>query len=317
MDAVLGCLLAVVARIPLATLPWLGSMLGWFVGSVLRVRRDEVENAMKASAIARPAAQARAMYRSLGKSALEFIALSTPQADRIIGRVHVDDGSRRCVADALAIGRGLVIAGTHTGNWDLAACAMARTVDLLVVTKHLRVRPLDRFWQATRAAHGVLLCDAKGALTQARRVLARGGAVAMMIDQVPDAPSRAAVVDFLGRGAMTDRAPAVLAAGSRAPLMLVAGRRDTEGAHRLCVLGLWLPPARPSRSWIDETTRAATRALEEFVREHPSEWLWLHRRWKQLDARACEAMLSPPCATHSPFRQRARNTQFPQSRDHR
>jgi KDO2-lipid IV(A) lauroyltransferase len=254
---------------------------------------------MKVFAIARPAAEARAMYRSLGTSALELVALSTSRAARIMRRVHVDDGSRRCVADALAIGRGLVIAGTHTGNWDLAACAMARTVDLLVVTKHLRVRSLDRFWQATRAAHGVLLCDAKGALTQARRVLARGGAVAMMIDQVPDAPGRAIAVDFLGRKAMTDRAPAVLSAVARAPLMLVAGRRDTEETHRLCVLGVWLPPARPSRSWIDETTRAATRALEEFIREHPSEWLWLHRRWKKLDSRACETMLSPLCATHS------------------
>jgi lauroyl/myristoyl acyltransferase len=26
----------------------------------------------------------------------------------------------------------------------------------------------------------------------------------------------------------------------------------------------------------------ATRALEEFVRECPEQWLWMHRRWKPL-----------------------------------
>jgi KDO2-lipid IV(A) lauroyltransferase len=27
-------------------------------------------------------------------------------------------------------------------------------------------------------------------------------------------------------------------------------------------------------------TQACTRVLEEAVREHPSFWLWMHRRWK-------------------------------------
>ena len=54
------------------------------------------------------------------------------------------------------------------------------------MTKHLRVEALDVFWQATRAAHGVRLADSRGALARARAVLGRGGAVAMMIDQVPE-----------------------------------------------------------------------------------------------------------------------------------
>lgn len=300
MDVLLRLLVAVVARLPMRSLPWLGALLGWFAGSVLRVRRNEVDGAMQAAAMAKPREEARAMYRSLGISLLELLALSTPHAARLIRSVHIDEDSRRLLADKLALGRGIVIAGTHTGNWDLAACAVAREVDLLVVTKHLRVRSLDRYWQATRSAHGVLLCDAKGALAGARRVLARGGAVAMMIDQVPDVAEHALAADFLGRPAMTDRAPAVLAAAARAPLVLVAGRRDATGTHWLSVLGHWLPPPRPSRAWIDESTRAATHSLERFIRMHPSEWLWLHRRWKRLDSRSCETMLSEPCATPSP-----------------
>ncbi|MGA2449881.1 MAG: lysophospholipid acyltransferase family protein [Polyangiaceae bacterium] len=301
LGSLLRCLVAVVARMPVATFSWLGAGLGWWAGSVLRVRRREVEDAMRAAGIDSPRHRARAMYRSLGRSALEFVALSTPQASRILSRVHVDDRSRRSLADALALGRGIVVAGTHTGNWDLAACAMASTVELLVVTKRLAIRPLDRFWQAARAKHGVLLCDKAGALTQARRVLARGGAVVLMIDQVPEGAKRALAVDFLGRSALTDRAPAVLAASAGAPLVLVAGWREPNDDQRLSVLGTWHPPTRGARTWVDSITREATHRLGVFVREHPSDWLWLHRRWKRLDSGARETMLFRPCATHSPL----------------
>jgi hypothetical protein len=52
------------------------------------------------------------------------------------------------------------------------------------------------------------------------------------------------------------------------------------------VLQVIAPPRRAARAWIAEATASATRALEGFVRAHPSQWLWMHRRWKQADAAA-------------------------------
>jgi Kdo2-lipid IVA lauroyltransferase/acyltransferase len=178
-------------------------------------------------------------------------------------------------------GRGVVIASSHTGNWDLAACTMAREVELLVVTKRLSVRWLDRFWQSTRAAMGVRLTGAHGAVARARATLGRGGAVAMMIDQVPS-PRHALEVEFLGQRAFADRAPAALAAASGAPLVVAASRRTARGHHELVVLDVVVPPARPSRAWIDDATRRTTRGLDAFVRAYPSQWLWMHRRWKPM-----------------------------------
>ncbi len=119
----------------------------------------------------------------------------------------------------------------------------------------------------------------------------------MMIDQAPASRRHAIEVEFLGRPALVDRAPAVLAAATRVPLVAAASRRDARGNHVLHVLGVHLPPDRPNRRWVDQTTVAVTRSLDRFVREHPTQWLWLHRRWKGVDLRGCETTLAMPCST--------------------
>lgn len=272
-----------------------GALLGWFAGRVLRIRRRHVVHAMLRAGIEHPAHAADAMYRSLGVSLVEFLALALG-AKGSLERTVIDPVARERWAGALAEGRGVVVAASHTGNWDLAACAVARDVELLVVTKRLSVRWLDRIWQGTRARLGVRLSDAAGAMRRARQVLRRGGAVAMMIDQVPAAP-HGVVVEFLGAPALADRAPAAMAAASRAPLVVAASSRDPSGQQTLHVLDVLRPPRRPTRAWIDEATRVASARLEAFVRARPSEWLWLHRRWRP--------MLPAPCTTTSSSQVRA------------
>jgi Kdo2-lipid IVA lauroyltransferase/acyltransferase len=235
---------------------------------------------MRTAGVGAPAREAGAMYAALGRSALELLWLAG-RGREAASHVTIDTDSAAAWRSALSGGRGVVVAASHTGNWDLAACAIARDVELLVVTKHLSVASLDRFWQVTRARQGVKLTSAQGAIGKAREVLRRGGAAAMMIDQAPSSRRHAVSIDFLGRPALADRAPAALAAAARAPLVVAAARRTTEGAHVLHVLEVIEPPAHASPAWIAQATVSAACALEGFVRAYPSQWLWLHRRWKQ------------------------------------
>ena len=47
-----------------------------------------------------------------------------------------------------------------------------------------------------------------------------------------------------------------------------------------------IPPARDADGRIDiaGTMQAITDVIESWVREHPEQWLWLHRRWRPDDA---------------------------------
>lgn len=300
LDALLRAIAAIVALAPRRAREALGAAIGWLAGSVLRIRRAHVERAMARAAIAR--GEAAGMYASLGVGVAELLALAGG-ADEA-SRVRFDGASRVRWDEARKAGRGLVVAASHTGNWELTACALAREVELVAVVKRQGVGGFERFTRRMRASRGVVAVSPEGALARARAALARGGVVAMVVDQVPVACRHAVRAPFLGADAYVDRAPAALAARAGAPLVVAASRRDGS-SHTIEVLGVIVPPARAGRAWVERATRDATALLDRFVRAHPRDWLWLHRRWRAPFDAAAEArtrddtapqatMLAPP-----------------------
>jgi KDO2-lipid IV(A) lauroyltransferase len=279
VTVLLRLLAALAARLPWSALRSFGAVVGWTAGSLLGIRRAHVVQAMRTARLDGATRAARAMYRSLGVSAMEFLWLSA-RKEPVTRHVGLARDAAPIWDEAMARGRGVVVAASHTGNWDLAACAMAAQAPLLVVTKHLSATGIDRFWQEARARRGVMLASGEGAMKSARAVLQRAGVVAMMIDQVPSSERGAVRTEFLGGVAFVDRGPATLAARERAPLVVAACRREPDGDHVMHVLGVFDPPARPGRRWIDAVTVESTRALDGFVRAYPSQWLWMHRRWR-------------------------------------
>ncbi|MGH7281286.1 MAG: hypothetical protein ACRELY_07175, partial [Polyangiaceae bacterium] len=75
--------------------------------------------------------------------------------------------------------------------------------------------------------------------------------------------------------------------------VVAAARRTAAGDHVLYVLEVLRPPARPTRACVLEATRGATEALGAFVRAHPDQWLWLHRRWKPMLPARCRSTRTP------------------------
>jgi lauroyl/myristoyl acyltransferase len=51
-----------------------------------------------------------------------------------------------------------------------------------------------------------------------------------------------------------------------------------DGTHEVSVIEAMEPQS--TRAWVEEATTRANTALERFVRANPTEWLWMHRRWK-------------------------------------
>jgi lauroyl/myristoyl acyltransferase len=288
--------LVLVAR-AIALLAWgslgrAGAVLGWLAGSVLRIRRGAVEAAMTRAAVNDPPAEATAMYRGLGEGVVELLWLAGASAERRAEalRTHVRLDDDLAVALIAAAERGpVILAASHTGNWELIAYGAAQVLAkpgrrLAVVVKPQSVGAFHAFCMNLRKACGLVLIEPQGAFAAARKSLAAGDVIAMAIDQVPDRRRHGVEVPFLGALALADRAPAALARATGATLLVVAASRDgrLQRGHLLAEL----PGAHPERdevtasAWIQNATREATRALETFVSVRPASWLWLHRRWR-------------------------------------
>ena len=284
----LRVLVAAVSALPWGALDRCGAVVGWLAGSVVRVRRSGVDGALRRAGVKNVEAEARRMYAGLGVGLLELLWLGgAPPARRdatLRRHVIIDDDLDAAMRAASARGP-LVLAASHTANWELVAYGAAQVLAargqrLAVVVKPVSVGPFDAFCTGLRRACGLDLIAPRGALRTARALLRAGDVVAMPIDQVPDRAQHGVSVPFLGASALADRAPAALACSVGATLLVVGATREgrTQRAHLLAEL----PSSGAGRSLRcpAEMTREATGALGDFVRRNPSSWLWLHRRWR-------------------------------------
>lgn len=287
MSVLLRLLAALVACVPWSALRRPGAALGWLAGSVLRIRRGAVVAAMARAGVADPPEAARAMYASLGQGVFELLwlagASSARRAAVVRENVVYEPGALEALEAALARGP-VLLAASHTGNWELVAFATAarlaeRGRRLSVVAKPMSMGVFDRFTRTLRASFGIDLVDPRGAVAACVARLRRGDVVVMPVDQVPESELHAVRVSVHHAWASADRAPATIAARAGAEVLVVAADRRASTQH-VAVLASVPPRTDAVRAWVDQTTRDATAALESFVDAHPAAWMWLHRRWR-------------------------------------
>lgn len=218
---------------------------------------------------ARLPAVAPEFYRRLGMHAVAFAAGASPS-------VQLGPALRREIA--ATVGAPKVLWANHTGNWEAALAGVAAHVPLVAIVKQQSARWADALATRRRQRAGVTLLAPEGSLQAGTQALSCGKTVVALGDQAP-ARQRGAVRDsFLGRDCWSDPSAALLAARARCPMWVVVQHWD--GAQTVVEL---LDVATPRGiADVHATTRAATALLEAHVRRHPADWLWLHRRWKEL-----------------------------------
>lgn len=169
-----------------------------------------------------------------------------------------------------------VIWASHTGNWEAALAGMAEHLPLCAIVKQQSSPWADRLATRRRTRAGVLLLAPTGSLVRAGLALRAHMTVVSLGDQAPTRRRGSVQDTFLGAGCFSDPSAALLAARARCPLWVVA--QHVEGEVTVVEL-LGVETVRGLAD-VARATRAATARLDAHVREHPADWLWLHRRWK-------------------------------------
>ncbi len=178
--------------------------------------------------------------------------------------------------EAKKAGRGILIATAHFGNWELSAFAHA----LMTEPMHVMIRPLDnpsvdRLVEQRRQLSGNQLISKRDAARAVLRALQSNQAVGILIDQNTSA-DEGVFVYFFGTRACANTGFAKLAAHTGASV--IPGFAVWNESERRYVLRFY-PPV-PMTGEATQDTQNLHAKLEEVIREHPGQWLWIHRRWK-------------------------------------
>jgi KDO2-lipid IV(A) lauroyltransferase len=177
---------------------------------------------------------------------------------------------------ALEAGRGVLFATAHLGNWELSAFAHAlMSAPMQVVVRPLDNPGIDRLVARRRSLSGNRVIEKRDSARAILKALQGNQAVGILIDQNVSL-EQGAFVDFFGVPACAGTGFAKLAARSGAPVIPgFALWSEAEGRYVL----RFYPPVEITGD-ADRDTRRLHSLLETVIREHPDQWLWIHRRWK-------------------------------------
>ncbi|MGA2811551.1 MAG: lysophospholipid acyltransferase family protein [Candidatus Acidiferrum sp.] len=220
------------------------------------------------------------MVRNLGWMAAEFARFPKYNTESIEQFV-VLDGHENFLAGKQR-GKGVIYLTGHIGAWELSSFAHARYGFPL----HYMARPIDNpridaFVNRYRGLSGNLPIFKNESARVMLKVLKEQGTVGILADQ-NTMPQEGVFVDFFGTPACTSTGIARVALHTDAAV--VPGYCYWDPAMRKYRLR-FEPPVELTRTGdgerdVRENTARFAKIIEEIIKRHPEQWVWLHARWK-------------------------------------
>lgn len=218
------------------------------------------------------------VFLDLGKNAMDAIWLGRRGREEIFRAVRAE--GLEYIDRALARGKGVIGLMGHIGSWELlGAYLVAAGYPLSAVGRSLHDPRLDRLLVDARRRSGIRNIARGRQTREVLRSLRENRIVAMLIDQ--DTRVKGVFVDVFGKPAYTPMGPVILAMRTGATVVPMAIHRELDDTHHVVVRPeIDMVRTGDMERDVQVNTQRCSRTLEAFIREHPSQWVWMHERWK-------------------------------------
>jgi Kdo2-lipid IVA lauroyltransferase/acyltransferase len=220
------------------------------------------------------------MTRNLGWMAAEFAQFPKYNKGNIESIVILD-GHENFMAGQ-SRGKGVLYLTGHIGAWELSSFAHGLYgFPLRYMARPLDNKPLDEMVNRYRGLSGNQPIFKNESARVMLRVLKEAGTVGILADQ-NTMPEEGVFVDFFGTPACTTTGIARVALHTDAAV--VPGYVYWDENLRKYRLR-FEPPVELIRTGnadldILQNTQRFTKVIEEIIRKHPEQWVWIHARWK-------------------------------------
>ncbi len=174
----------------------------------------------------------------------------------------------------------VVIVTGHFANWEIMAMVLTQWgLPVQITYRPINNPHIDRRVRRQREAYGTKLMVPKSGPKSARQLLEaldNGESIALMNDQKFN---QGMAVPFFGVEAMTAPGPTRLAQASNTPLVPLSLVRDKANFIMTIHDPIEFSDSGNRTHDVVEGVSKINKFVEDRIRENPSQWFWVHRRW--------------------------------------
>lgn len=281
----------IVAYLPLTISDKFGRLVGlgiyWLIPFRRKIAVDNIRQAlpyMTASplwnySITDPDKIARQVFINIGRSLSETCRLYHGRGDNLFKSIEVQ--GQEHYLKALEKGKGVVMLTGHCGNWELGALAygIVLKTPISVVARRQNNPYLNKIVEKMRLNYDNKIIYKDNAMRSMISVIRKKGVIGLLLDQARF-PNDGSKIPFLGRMAWASRAPVLLARKTGVVILPCfihrEGERHVITIHPECVFS-----DDTSDEGIAKDVKHYSEYIERAIIAHPTDWYWVHRRWKR------------------------------------
>ncbi|QAT17494.1 hypothetical protein BU251_07085 [Candidatus Velamenicoccus archaeovorus] len=271
--------------VPLGLLYAFGRFFGWAgYAFAVKHRRIAIESLTMAFGKTKTPQEIRRICRecfnSMACLAVEFF-MFMKHPERI--KKFVDIEGIDNLKKALAEGKGVVAISAHFGSFPLLLSRLAQEeCKVNAVMRHMRDQKLDELFEDKRRlmrVGSIYTQPRQTCVSQSLKVLRDNEVLFVQLDQ--NFGTGGVFVDFFGVKAATATGPIVFSMRTGAPIVPMFIYRLGGPRHRIVIE----PPIHVDESGTKSerllhAVERLTALIEKYIRQHPHEWGWIHKRWK-------------------------------------
>ncbi len=178
-------------------------------------------------------------------------------------------------------GQNAIVITGHYGNWEVLGFALATLgFETFSIARPIDNPHIDQWVLGVREKRGQIILSKRGVTSTAQDVLRNRAVLGLLADQ--NAGPKGMFVPFFGRMASTYKSIGLWAMEFNVPIIVGYARRRGD----VFEFDLGISDVIYPKDWKDQSdelryiTERYTAAIEKMVREDPTQYLWIHRRWK-------------------------------------
>ncbi len=280
-----------VSSIPENFVPKAGRLAGQFMFHLLAGRRrvaiDNIRQSLRYMQLSpdwtcdlqTPEEIAREVFHNIGTSLVETCRLYQGKGENLLNSIEIR--GREHYEAAKAQGKGIILLTGHCGNWELAALAFSHVFNapMSVVARRQDNPYLNTMVEKMRNRYQNRIIYKDNAMRNMISVIRKNGIIGLLVDQAVF-PEEGAMVSFLGRTAWSSKAPVVMARKTGAVILPIFPHREA-GRHVITVYPACHFEFIDTDEGMAADVQHYSEYFEHFIIDHPTDWYWVHRRWKR------------------------------------